>query len=451
MGGFARLHETRTVRAGTATGTAVRCGLTDLLLAELTVSVVFFYGRRLDVDALAASLSQALGRLPVFAGRVRAFEGGLDVVCDDSGVPFSVYDADETLAEAIGRMTMPQAGYVEHVDAARARQGAAPLLAVQVTRLADGSTALGCSWHHAVGDMRTFMTLMGTWSALAEGLEPPQTVLIEDRDAYLDSVLPPQDCGRPGFRFVDAGQRAALDQAIAAAPLANRAVQIYFGPCEVARMRERFTAAAQRRLSTNDVLTAHVVSCVRQLDGDEAARALTIPVDLRRFLGLSLGSVGNLVGEIHLECPPRSPAEGVAARIRSAVDDFPAAHLSLRTSRTLLKERGPGLLDACVPLGFDPPNRTFMLSNWSGFGVYDTIFEGCRPAAFSPGISVTLPWTSWVVEGFDGIGFLCTLVVPAALAARLRGAAGAQLLHRFREAGDEAGFPELASTVRKLG
>jgi hypothetical protein len=103
---------------------------------------------------------------------------------------------------------------------------------------------------------------------------------------------------------VDSEEMAVLDNAFAAAPRANRGVQLYFGAREVARMKERYAAAAQRRLSTNDALTAHLVTCVRRLDGDEEPRALTIPVDLRRFLGLSPSATGNLVGEIHLDCPP---------------------------------------------------------------------------------------------------------------------------------------------------
>jgi hypothetical protein len=451
MGGFPRLRETRTIHGGGASGAVIRGDVTDLLLVELSVTVVFFFERELDIDRLADSLSGALRRLPAFAGRLRRKGSELEIVCDDSGAALTVYEADETLPEAIGRMTLPQSGFAETVDPKAAQLGELPLLNVQISRLADGATALGCSWHHAVGDMRTFMVLMQTWSALSEGLTPPDAAFVEDRDGAIERVLPAEDSGRPGFRRVGRDEMEALDKAFAAAPLANRAVQLYFGAGEVARMKERFTAAAQRRLSTNDVLTAHLITCVRRLDDDTQARALTIPVDLRRFLGLGPSATGNLVGEIHLDCPPPGPAEGLAARIRAAVDDFPAAHLSLRTSRELLAEHGPALLDECVPLGFDPANKTFMVSNWSASGIYDTVFEGCRPTAFAPGISYPLPWVAWIVEGFEGIGFLCTLVLPAALASRLRGAAGAELLHRFREPGDESGLPALAGRVRKLG
>ena len=454
MSGWPCLCQTRTLRAGPPPGAperVIRCDISDLMLAELSVTVVFFYERELDVDRLADSLSGTLARLPAFAGRLRRRGDALEIVCDDSGVPLTVYEADETLPEAFGRMTLPQSGFAENVEPNAAQLGEQPLMTVQISRLADGATALGCSWHHAVGDLRSFMVLMRTWSALAEGLTPPEAAFVEDRDAHIERVLPAEDSGRPGFRMVGPEEMAELNKAFVAAPRANRAVQLYFGASEITRMKERYAEAAQRRLSTNDVLTAHLITCVRRLDQDEEARSLLIPVDLRRFLGLSPNDTGNLVGEIFLDCPPAGPAEQLAARIRAAVEDFPTAHLSLRTSRRLLAKHGPALLDESVPLGFNPAKRTFVVSNWSASGVYDTVFEGCRPTAFAPGNAYPLPWLAWIVEGFEGTGFLCTVVLPAALAARLRGAAGAELLHVFREPGDDAELPALAGKVRKLG
>src|ERR1700749_3806588 len=77
MGGFPRLRETRTIHAGGASGAVVRGDISDLMLVELSVTVVFFFERELDVARLADSLSGALGRLPAFAGRLRRRGGGL--------------------------------------------------------------------------------------------------------------------------------------------------------------------------------------------------------------------------------------------------------------------------------------------------------------------------------------------------------------------------------------
>ncbi|MFD0573185.1 hypothetical protein ACFQ0T_33105 [Kitasatospora gansuensis] len=130
------------------------------------------------------------------------------------------------------------------------------------------------------------------------------------------------------------------------------------------------------------------------------------------------------------------------------MDEFATAHLSLRTNRDFLASVSRERLRDCVPLGFDPANRTFTLSSWSRAGVYEVAFEGHRPLAFSPGASVQLPWVAWLVEGFAGAGQLLTVVLPARLAARLRGEEGRAALHRYRDPAER--LPELAVQMKKL-
>jgi hypothetical protein len=449
MGAWPELRESRTVRAGHASGDVVRCSLTDVMLADLPVSVVFFYRETLDDALLADGLARALAHVPVFAGRLRPVGDALEIVCDDSGVPMTTYDVDETLGDAMGRVTLAGSGYAEHVDAPRARSGGDPLLTVRVSRLAGGGTALGCSWHHAVGDMLSFMVLMHAWSAAVEGTPLPVTDIVHDRDAYLADVLPAEDSGRPGFRLPDEAGAAEIRREFENALRANRTVQIYFSPDEVVRMREKFAATAGRRLSTNDVLCGHVVSTIRGLDGDtELPRNLAMPVNFRRHLGIPADTIGNLVSEVFLTAPAASTAEALAVRIRTEIEDFAGSHLSVRANHSFVGALGAGRRRDCVPIGFDPAGRTFTVSNWSRFGVYDVAFCGHRPAFFSPAADLQLPWISWLVEGFDNTGFLLTVVVPSKLAMRMRGAAGSAALHRFREPGDVV--PELAAAVRKL-
>jgi hypothetical protein len=418
------------------------------MLAGLPVSVVFFFERVLDDVRLARGLAQALAHVAAFAGRLRDNDGALEIVCADAGVPMTVYDLDDTLSQAIGRAALPGSDLVDQVDATAARSGGSPLLTVRISHLSDGATAVGCSWHHAVGDMQSFMALMRAWSAAVEGVAPPEALLVPDRDVYLDRALPPEDCGRSSLRLVDAEEAAAIGREVAGALRANRTVQVYFTDAEVDRLREEFGAAAGLKLSANDALCAHLISVIRQLDDDNETRTLTIPVDIRRRFGLPPGSIGNLVGEINLACPPGLPPEALAASIRAAVHDFASSHLCLRANRAFVDEIGMARLGECFPIGFDPIRRTFTVSNWSGFGLYDVEFEGCRPALLSPAADLQLPWVASLVEGFGGAGILCTAVVPAALAGRLRGAAGRTALHPFREPEDE--LPPLAASIRKL-
>ncbi|MGA5820130.1 acyltransferase [Kitasatospora sp. NPDC094028] len=355
---------------------------------------------------------------------------------------------DGTLAEAMGRATATGAELVDPVDARAARLGGAPLLTVRVTRTADGGTVLGCSWHHAVGDLHSFVLLLRIWSAAVEGEPLEEGELVDDQDALLDRVVPERDCGRPGFRIPTAAEAELLAREVAAAPRANRVVQVHFGEDEVRRMREELSAAAGRRLSAGDVLCAHLLSTLRELDGDRAERMLTVPVNARRWLGLPPALVGNLLSEVHLPHQPEDGPAALAGALRAAVEDFPAAHLNLRANLDFLAALGRSRLGACVPLGFDPAARRFTFSNWNRFGVYRLSFQGQRPVFFSPAANYPLPWVSWAVEGFGGNGFLSTVVLPARLAARVRGADGRAALHRFRAADDE--LPALAAAVPRV-
>ncbi|MBD0690015.1 acyltransferase [Streptomyces sp. CBMA123] len=441
-------RSSRTVRAGRADGRVLRLGLMDTMLADLAVSVVLCFDRPLDEDRLAAGLALALHRVPVFAGRLRTDDGALRAVCDDSGVPLEVYSVDGTLTEVMGRVVAAGSELVDPVDAVAARTGDAPLLTVRITRTADGGTVLGCSWHHAIGDLHSFMLLLRIWSAAVEGEPLPEAELVADQDALLEAVLPAEDCGRPGFRVPSAAEAELLAREAAAGPRANRTLQIAFTDAEVDRMREEFGAAAGRRLSSADALCAHVLATLRAVDGDEAERMLTVPVNARRWLGLSPALVGNLLSEVHLPHRPKDGPAVLAAELRSAVEEFPAAHLNLRANLDFLAGLGRSRLGECVPLGFDPTERRFSFSNWSGFGAYRLNFQGGPPVFFSPAANYPLPWVSWTIEGYRGEGRLSTVVLPARLAARLRGADGRAALHRFRSATDQP--PASAAVLPKV-
>jgi Transferase family len=411
--------------------------------------VVLFYRTGLDIDRLAAGLATALGRLPVFGGRLRTVGDRLQIVCNDAGVPMDCYQADEDLSGAIARMTLPESGFVDHVEASRASEADLPLLTVRVSRLADGGTAIGCSWHHAVGDMQSFLLFLQAWSAAGSDLPLPEPVLVPDRDEQLLRMLPERDSGRPNFWLPDAAEAELVRQEIVQAGRANRTVQLYFTDAETARLREHLSERAGRRLSINDAVCAHLLSTVEQLADDSRDCRLAMPVNVRRYLDLPAGMVGNLIGEVYLGVPAGTPAEQLAGTIRQAVDDFVDSHLSLRTNHEYLADVGRSRLADCVPLGLDPINRVFTLTNWSRFGVYDILFDDQRPVLFSPAANLQLARVGWLVEGFDNAGLLCTIALPSRLAAKVRAADGRAALHPYREPDEQ--LPELAAGIRKLG
>ena len=89
---------------------------------------------------------------------------------------------------------------IDPVNGATARWGLGPLCKVRVTHLADNATAIGFSWHHAIGDMQTAMHFMNAWAAAAAGKPLAEPLIVEDRAAYLDEHLPADGAREPGVR-----------------------------------------------------------------------------------------------------------------------------------------------------------------------------------------------------------------------------------------------------------
>lgn len=195
---------TQLIRPTGARPLEIRCNVTDVMVANLAVHIVFFFERQLDTRALARAFAHALTNLPIFAGRMAPMAGvagKMRIRCEGQGVPFATVSSSRTLQEAI-RSTSADTGLwlIDPVNGATARWGWGPLCKVRVTNLADDATAIGFSWHHAIGDMQTAMQFMNAWAAAAADNPMAEPLVVEDRAAYLDEHLPEDGARNPGVR-----------------------------------------------------------------------------------------------------------------------------------------------------------------------------------------------------------------------------------------------------------
>jgi hypothetical protein len=414
-------------------------------MSDIPMAVLFFFDQPLDIDRLIAGLARALGHIPSYGGRlrVRTEETGsetFEIVCNDAGVPITVVESDLTLAEALSELSSEKSALVEMVEPGRT--GEQPLLKVRINRLADGGTVLGCSVNHVTGDGHSFLLLMRTWSAYVEQTNPPLVDNIEDRDAYLDQVLPTTDNGVPGYRLLEPGEAERLAVEFPQLMRSGRMLQIYFSDAELRRMRDKFRASTGYRLSRGDAVQAQVLTTIAKFEDVPRTRLLDIPVNIRPPLGLPDSVVGNMAGSIRLPYSPHVAPDQLAVDIRTAIGEFAEVHLSLRANRAFLSVPGRVLLRDFVPIGVGVGSPEIHVTNWSSFGRHEITFQGHRPKYFSPALSLSFPWTVQVTLGIDGRGMLWTLVLPEPLVERLKAAEGIELLHRFREPGDDP-VPEL--------
>src|SRR6476659_1322777 len=217
----------------------VRCNVVDVVLSNVANHLVLFFERKLDTKVLADAFAHALTNLPIFAGRLTLVGGALRIRCAGQGVPFTAVSSERTLTEAIRSVTEDSGDrLVDPVNGATARWGFGPLCKVRVTHLANDVTAIGFSWHHAIGDMQTLMHFINAWAAAAADRPLAEPLIVEDRAAYLDEHLPADGAREPGVRCLGLAETVRSLLYLATDGRKQRTLSLYFGDEEIARMRE---------------------------------------------------------------------------------------------------------------------------------------------------------------------------------------------------------------------
>ncbi|XP_073125688.1 BAHD acyltransferase DCR [Henckelia pumila] len=135
---------------------------------------------------LKSGLSMALSRFPPLAGRlVTDSDGYVYVSCDDGGVDFLHADGSHFRVR-----DLPEAveGFFAFDGMVSYQGHFRPILAVQVTELADG-VFVGCSVNHAVADGTSFWNFFNTFAELSRGVKRISRVPDFSRDSVLISPV----------------------------------------------------------------------------------------------------------------------------------------------------------------------------------------------------------------------------------------------------------------------
>ncbi|MGO9283463.1 MAG: acyltransferase [Mycobacterium sp.] len=427
---------TRMIRPLQAQRLDIRCNVVDVALSNVGIHIVFFFERQLDTRALADGFGHALTKLPIFAGRMTVVGGVLRIRCGAQGVPFTSASSERTLREAIWAVTEDLGDWlVDPVNGATARWGFGPLCKVRVTHLADDATAIGFSWHHAIGDMQTAMHFMNAWSAAAADKPLPEPLIVEDRAAYLDEHLPAGGASEPGVRCLGLAETARSLLYMAKDGRKQRTLSLYFGDDEITRMREAY--GNRMRLSANDVVCAHVSEALMNADPAVDRRILAISVNTRKRCGLDPMLVGNILSALNVEMRRGETARSIAQRIRHDVDHFADEHCDMRINQEFLDTAGKWRAARCVATSFNPAQWNPLITNWSGFGVYRIQFEDTFTSYCTPFMKIPVAGLGALVDGADGRGLLFQMTLPPRDFQAMSSPAIRQHLHRFRRAGDD--------------
>jgi Transferase family len=414
----------------------VRCTVVDVVLSNVANHLVFFFQRQLDTRELADSFAHALTKLPIFAGRLTQIDGSLRIRCRGQGVPFASVTSDRTLAEAIRSVAGDDGDWlVDPVNGATARWGLGPLCKVRVTHLADDATAIGISFHHAIGDMQTLMFLMTAWSAAAAGTPLPEPVIVEDRVAYLDAHLPADGAREPGVRCLGLVEAARSLLYLATDGRKQRTLSLYFGDDEITRMREAYDC--RTRLSVNDVVCAHVCEEVMNADPAVDRRTLAISVNTRSRCGLDPMLAGNVLSALNVDIQRGETARLIAERIRHHVNHFSDEHCDMRINQQFLDTAGRWRGARCVAAGFNPDRWNPLITNVSGFGVHHINFEDTFVTYCAIVMKVPVAGYGSLIEGPNGRGLVFQMTLPPKDFEAMSSPAIWKNLHRFRRADDD--------------
>jgi hypothetical protein len=427
---------TQLIRPSRAERLDIRCNVSDAIVANLAVHIVFFFERRLDAKVLMRSCADALTNLPIFAGRMAVGAGGMRIRCDGQGVPFTSVSSGRTLSDAI-RSASQDCGVwlIDPVNGATARWGLGPLCTVRVTHLADDATAIGVSWHHVIGDMQTLMYFMNAWAAAASGKPLAQPLIVEDRAAYLDEHLPADGAAEPGVRCLGLAELARSALYLARDARKQRTLSAYFGEGEIARMRDAY--GQQTCLSANDVVCGHVSEALMKADPVVARRTLAIVVNARNRCGLDPMLVGNIITTLNIDLLSADTAGSIAKRIRQHVDHFADEYCDMRINQQFLDAAGAWRAARCISTAFDPAGWNPLISNWSGFGAYRIRFEDTYPSYCTPVMRQPVAGLGALLEGADGRGLVFQMALPPKEFEAMSSPAIREHLYRFRHAGDD--------------
>ncbi len=406
--------------------------------------MVFFFERRLDTRALTRAFAHALTNLPIFAGRMGMADGTMRIRCEGQGVPFTTVSSGRTLGEAIGAASQDRGLWlIDPVNGATARWGLGPLCKVRVTHLADGATAIGFSWHHAIGDMQTLMLFMNAWAGAAVGKPLAEPLIVDDRATYLDEHLPADGAREPGVRCLGLAELARSALYLAKEARKQRTLSIYFGEGEIARMRDAY--GSRMRLSANDVVCAHVSEALMLADPAQDHRTLAIAVNARNRCGLDRMLVGNIITTLNFDLRRGEAARSIAERIRHNVDHFADEHCDMRINQQFLDAASAWRAARCVSSAFNPARWNPIVSNQSGFGVYRIHFEDTFTSYCTPLMKLPVAGLGALMEGADGCGLVFQISLPPKEFEAMSSPANREHMHRFRCAGDD--IPQLHREV----
>jgi|GEM_PF-5003062 len=418
----------------------IKCSLSDCLAFRAPVSIVFLYRKPIDKNLLIDALQHVLCDFPVFAGVLVKRDGALYIDCNNQGAQVTLAHHNGPLFHSLN--DIEKFDMRKLIDQIRPRQLLSqrkPVFTMKLTYYTDGMS-IGYSWSHSIGDMGTFMELLKTLSAFAQGKAYEPAVIASDRTEYLENWLKNKKISSDKKKICILKMLDFCDLLRLAREFYSpkRGVLLYFTEKEVSALKEDLIKKTGKTLSRNDVLCAHLLDCVTRCRSDQSGEQhLSFAVNMRSRLGLPSRLLGNYVDLISIKIDKPQEIEISASCIHQAVKSYLEEHFQHEETKEFIqKVGGVKKIDRILPEKMLPPTKNLTISNWSNFGAYSIDFGIIAPHLILPVGRSPLPWLSCIMEGFDNKGLLVSLVLPTAVAKRLKSLEMRARIHHYRTEGE---------------
>ena len=442
--------ETFLVKANKTNPQVITCSITDQLVKNVPVPVVFFYRKSFHYDELINALKDVLYDFPIFAGRLTNTNNNLCINCNNKGVAFSVTKDDCKLDQILNELpTINQKRLVDIIDSKKVISNQSTLLTIKLTYFADGGMTLGACWHHSIGDMYTFMCFMKAWSDAVNKEEYVLPLIVRERDEYLKKNLEKNKNTTASVRYLDIKKLLTLWFYMRFFAQDQVYLKFYFSENELKNMKRSFSEAINYNLSKNDVLCAHLFSIVSGLDTYKKERYLSISINYRPRTNLPHNILGNFVSSINILTDYKVDPFRLAQEIRKSVNNYQHSHMDFFSNYEYIEQNG-GLknIDRFIHKALDPIKRTLLIASWVNFGLYDVIFGESKPIFFTLFGDQPFPWLSQVFEGFSKNGLIYSAILPNKLAKKLLQNDNLQKIHKYRDQNEV--MPELVTQLEWL-
>lgn len=430
-------HNNFLVQANHFTPQTITCSITDQLL-NVPVPVCFFYKQSVNHQTLIESLQTVLTDFPIFAGVLKVLNGHLQIECNNQGIPFRVINDDSTLNQIIEDLpNLDNNRFIDTFEVKKIIVNQSPITTIRLTYFSCGGMALGICWHHAIGDMQTFMQLMQAWSNVFNNKEYALPLIVDDREAYLQAHLKPNQNTISGVRYLSIGELLKL---ILYRPFAARTktvLRFHFSEMELDNMKQMFSDINGESISKNAALCAHMMGLIYKLDSGKDERKLSIVVNYRAKEKLPDAISGNFVTCVNLLVNQQIHSFELAKKLKTAVNHFQELHMDFFPTKKCIENKGGRKkLNRFASIFFNPLEKTLMVTNWSKFDVFDILFGEAQPFYFTSLSNYPFSWLASITNSFSNNGLIYSIHLPNKLAKKLVQVQNLQEVHKYRDKED---------------